>query len=151
MDSSQLGGIQQPVREGLVPEGDAAELLPPVDVPRPHAHADPLGLGILIEVLTHALQHFHRCCKNIGKAFLLQRMFQKGWHWHLPNVRAQTKLHCQSTGGAACPGKVPLGHTLLTEKQQQLGQDYTDRNDTWRKQSPCLINICCSFISSTTF
>lgn len=60
LDARQLGRVEQPVGERLVLEGDAAELLPAVHVPRAHAHADLLGLGILVEVLAHALQDFGR-------------------------------------------------------------------------------------------
>lgn len=63
-DARQLGRVEKPVGERLVLESDAAELLPAVHVPGAHAHADPLGLGVLVEVLAHALQHFRGGCSE---------------------------------------------------------------------------------------
>lgn len=60
LDASQPGRVEEPVGERLVPKRDAAELLPAVHIPGPHTHADFPGLGVLVEILTHALQHFRR-------------------------------------------------------------------------------------------
>jgi len=59
-----LRRVQQPVVERLVSEGDAAELLAPVDVPGAHAHADLLGPRVLAVALTHAQQHPGRGCST---------------------------------------------------------------------------------------
>lgn len=60
LDARQLGRVEQPVGERLVLERYAAELLPAIHVPGAHAHADLLRPGILVEILTHALQDFGR-------------------------------------------------------------------------------------------
>lgn len=49
-----LGGVQQPVVERLVAEGDAAELFTPVDIPGADTHSYLFGPRVFMVVLTHS-------------------------------------------------------------------------------------------------
>lgn len=61
--SCHLGSVQKPVVECLIAEGNAAKLLPAVDVPGPNTHSDLLGLGVFLVTLTHSQQYSWRGCE----------------------------------------------------------------------------------------
>lgn len=63
LKSCHLGSVQKPVIERLVAEGNAAKLLPPIDIPGTDTHSDLFGLGVFLVTLTHSQQDSWRSCE----------------------------------------------------------------------------------------
>lgn len=56
LKSCHLWGVQKPVIERLVAEGNTAKLFTPIDIPGTNTHSDLFGPGVFLVALTHSQQ-----------------------------------------------------------------------------------------------
>lgn len=68
-DPSNEGGIQEPVVHGLVSQGNAANVVPSVHVPRPYTHPQLLWNSEVTPSINYALLEGNRSYRGRGSDF----------------------------------------------------------------------------------